>query len=165
MKKRLLSLALLIPLSGCLVNTDKPQSADDKKKEELGRLFGNETFTTVTGGGKKESLRGTGVNVYLWRASLDTLSSLPTKSVDPFAGFIETDWYSHPDDTNTRIKVNISITDEELRCDGLRVAVFQQEKKNSQWVTIGTSEKISQEIEIAILTRARQLKKKKAKIG
>ena len=165
MKNIIIFFSLLIPLTGCVVSTDKPQSADDKKKEELGRFFGNETFSTVTGSSKKESLRGTSVNVYLWRASLDTLSFMPTKSVDPFAGFIETDWYSHPEEKNKRIKVNVSIIDEELRCDGLRVAVFQQENKKGQWVSIGTSEKVVQELERAILTRARQLKKKKAKIG
>ena len=37
---------------------------------------------------------GLGVNSYLWRASLDTISFMPVNSADPFGGVIITDWHS-----------------------------------------------------------------------
>ena len=35
-----------------------------------------------------------GVNAYLWRGALDTLSFMPLASADPFGGVIITDWYT-----------------------------------------------------------------------
>ena len=37
---------------------------------------------------------GIGVNAFLWRGALDTLSFLPLTSADPFGGVIITDWYT-----------------------------------------------------------------------
>ena len=37
-----------------------------------------------------------GVNSFLWRASLDTISFMPVNSADPFGGVIITDWHSPP---------------------------------------------------------------------
>jgi len=35
---------------------------------------------------------GIGVNAYLWRASLDTLSFMPLVTADPWGGVINDDW-------------------------------------------------------------------------
>ena len=48
-------------------------------------------------GGKKKDEPGAssvGVNAYLWRAALDTISFMPINSADAFGGTIFTDWYS-----------------------------------------------------------------------
>ena len=37
-----------------------------------------------------------GVNSYLWRASLDTLSFMPLLQTDSAGGVIVTDWYVNP---------------------------------------------------------------------
>ncbi len=37
-----------------------------------------------------------GVNSYLWRASLDTLSMMPLLQTDSNGGVIITDWYANP---------------------------------------------------------------------
>ena len=52
-----------------------------------------------------------GVNSFLWRASLDTLSFLPLSSADPFGGVIITDWYAPPESPNERFKVTAYILD------------------------------------------------------
>ena len=39
---------------------------------------------------------GIGVNAFLWRATLDTMSVWPIASADPFGGVIITDWYAPP---------------------------------------------------------------------
>ena len=37
-----------------------------------------------------------GVNAYLWRAALDTLSFAPLAQADSNGGVIVTDWYANP---------------------------------------------------------------------
>ena len=44
-----------------------------------------------------------GVNSYLWRASIDTLSFAPLLQADPSGGVIVTDWYASPQNPGERI--------------------------------------------------------------
>jgi hypothetical protein len=102
---------------------------------------------------------GIGVNTYLWRASLDTVSFMPLASADPFGGVIITDWYSPPDTPNERFKVNIFILDRQLRADGIRAAVFRQRREaDGRWQDVATDATTQTEMENAILARARQLR-------
>ena len=55
-----------------------------------------------------------GVNAFLWRATLDTLSFMPLASADPQGGIIITDWYSNPDLANERFKLTVYILDTRL---------------------------------------------------
>ena len=48
-----------------------------------------------------------GVNSYLWRASLDTLSFMPLLQTDSNGGVIVTDWYQNPKAANERMKVTV----------------------------------------------------------
>lgn len=104
-----------------------------------------------------------GVNSYLWRASLDTVSFMPLASADPFGGVILTDWYSAPESANERIKLNVFILDKQLRSDGVQVKVFRQEKRGGEWRDAAVADDTGRKIEDAILTRARQMRV--AKIG
>ena len=56
-----------------------------------------------------------GVNSYLWRASLDTISFMPLSEVDPFGGVIITDWYAPPEAPDERFKATVYILDRQLR--------------------------------------------------
>ncbi|MFI4975190.1 MAG: DUF3576 domain-containing protein [Caulobacterales bacterium] len=100
-----------------------------------------------------------GVNSYLWRASLDTLAFMPLASADPYGGVINTDWYVNPEKPDERFKCTVYILDTRLRADGLNVTVFK-EVANGQggWVASPVSSQTPQDIENAILTRARQLR-------
>lgn len=108
------------------------------------------------GGGKKEA--GIGVNSFLWRASLDTLSFMPLASVDPFGGVIITDWYANPDVPNERFKMTVYILDRRLRADGVKVAVFRQVEGRGGWSDAPSNPDTAVKLENAILTRARQLR-------
>ncbi|MEY4248949.1 MAG: hypothetical protein RJA87_582 [Pseudomonadota bacterium] len=100
-----------------------------------------------------------GVNSYLWRASLDTLSFIPLASADPWGGVIITDWYTSPEKPDERFKVTVYILDTRLRADGLNVAVFKQVKDASgAWADSATAAQTETDLENAILTRARQLR-------
>lgn len=101
---------------------------------------------------------GVAVNRYLWRASLDTISFMPMAAVDPFGGVIITDWYANPNVPNERFKMTVYVLDPVLRADGVKVSVFRQLKKGSDWIDAPTNPATAAQLENAILTRARQLK-------
>lgn len=99
-----------------------------------------------------------GVNAYLWRASLDTVSFMPVASADPFGGTIITDWYNPPTTPGERYKLNIYILGRELRSDGVRVSMFKQTIGANGWTDEPTTEAAATALEDQILTRARQLR-------
>ena len=102
---------------------------------------------------------GIGVNSFLWRATLDTVSFMPLSSADPFGGVIITDWYTPPEAPSERFKMNIYILGRQLRADGLRVAVFRQAHAgDGNWITASVKTETSINLENQILTRARQLR-------
>ena len=100
-----------------------------------------------------------GVNAYLWRAALDTLSFAPMAQVDSNGGVIVTDWYTNPSSPNERVKVTATILDRDLRADALRVAASRQVFQNGQWVNAAMSAATVQKLEEIILTRARDLRR------
>ncbi|MGE4410770.1 MAG: DUF3576 domain-containing protein [Sphingomonadales bacterium] len=100
-----------------------------------------------------------GVNSYLWRATLDTLSFMPMLQTDSSGGVIVTDWYANPDAPNERMKLTISILDQDLRADALRVAASRQVMQNGQWVDAPVKAATVQKLEEIILTRARDLRR------
>ena len=103
--------------------------------------------------------RSIGVNSFLWRASLDTISFMPVSSADPFGGVIITDWYSASEATNERFKLNVYILGRALRADGVRVAVFRQIlASHGGWRDVAIGDDPATKIEDSILTRARQLR-------
>ena len=62
-----------------------------------------------------------GVNSYLWRATLETLSFMPLNQADSAGGVIVTDWYANPENPNERVKLSVSILDQDLRADAQRL--------------------------------------------
>jgi hypothetical protein len=120
----------------------------------LAALFGS-------GGSGKDAggPAGVGVNSFLWRASLDTVSFMPLASADPFGGVIITDWYSPPDTPDERFKVNVFILGRDLRADGVRASVFHQKKDPmGQWSEAPVDANTATGLENAILTRAREIR-------
>jgi hypothetical protein len=102
---------------------------------------------------------GVGVNSFLWRASLDTVSFMPLVSADPFGGVIITDWYSPPQSPDERFKVNVYILGRALRADGIRASVFRQQMNGTTgWVDAQVAPNTGTDLENAILTRARQMR-------
>jgi len=100
-----------------------------------------------------------GVNSYLWRAALDTLSFAPMAQVDSNGGVLVTDWYSNPRAPSERVKVTVAILDQDLRADALRVAASRQVNQGGQWVEAPVTAATVQKLEEVILTRARDLRR------
>ncbi len=100
-----------------------------------------------------------GVNSYLWRAAIDTLSFAPLLSADSNGGVIVTDWYSRPNNPGERVKLTVSILDQDLRADALRVAASRQVNQGGAWVAAPVAAATVQKLEDIILTRARDLRR------
>lgn len=164
----LIALLVLPLLSACSDNGEKlsagrPIAADRARWENRGRVTGDQEGGgfSVFGGDKSEEASGSpiGVNSFLWRATLDTLSFMPIASADPFGGVVITDWYEDPKTPGERFKVNALILDRTLRADGVRISVFKQKKDVSgQWVDAPVENSVGRGVEDTVLTRARQLR-------
>jgi hypothetical protein len=176
----LLACAGLLILSGCsnLIITDDNEGYRQKvgskgsktiwaptageAEDKIGKLTGEGGFfggaAKQNGGGRGGS--GIGVNSYLWRATLDTISFMPVNSADPFGGVIITDWHAPAETPNERFKVNIYIIGRALRADGVKVAVFRQMRSPSggAWQDASTPRQTATSIEDAILMKARQIR-------
>ena len=100
-----------------------------------------------------------GVNAYLWRASLETLSFMPLAQANSEGGVIVTDWYTNPQNPGERMKVSVSILDQDLRADALRVAASRQVLQDGTWVSAPVQAATVQELEDIILTKARDLRR------
>ena len=127
---------------------------EEDPKIPLSGLFGHSASKAAS----YNAQSGIGVNAYLWRASLDTISFMPLTSADPWGGVIISDWYANPQAPNERFKTTIYILDSRLRADALNVSVSKQVQQNGQWVDAEVSQQTQLDIENAILSRARELR-------
>ena len=162
----LAALPILVSCSHPPPNVEaKYPGVDRDEQADPHGIYGQES--TIFGGSglnlfghKKEAdaQTGIGVNSFLWRASLDTVSFMPLASADPFGGVILTDWYSSPQTPAERYKLNVFILDKQLRSDALQVKVFKQVKRGGGWQDAAVDPAMGQKIEDAILTRARQMR-------
>ena len=100
-----------------------------------------------------------GVNSYLWRATLETLSFMPLNQADSAGGVIVTDWYANPQNPGDRVKVSVSILDQDLRADALRVAASREVLQGGTWIAAPVQAATVQRLEEIILTKARDLRR------
>jgi len=100
-----------------------------------------------------------GVNAYLWRATLDTLSFMSIAQTDSNGGVVVTNWYINPSVPGERMKVSVTILDQDLRADAVRVAAARQVLQNGQWVDTSVQAATNQRLEEIILQKARDLRR------
>jgi len=124
---------------------------------------GGQIFTTAksTTNNADQGGGALGVNAYLWRGALDTLSFMPLVSADPFGGVIITDWFQ-PTNNGERFKATAYILGRQLRTDGVRVTIFRQVQQGGQWVDAPVAPSTTGEIEDKVLARARELRAQSA---
>ena len=99
------------------------------------------------------------MNAYLWRAALDTVSFMPLAQTDSNGGVIVTDWYTNPNTVSERMKLTISVLDQDLRADAIRVAASRQVAQGGAWVDAPVQAATVQKLEEIILTKARDLRR------
>ena len=133
-----IALALVAALAGCGGGKNRAQLASDVAAART---------TTI------------GINAYLWKASLDTLSFMPLLQTDSNGGVIVTDWYVNPNQPAERMKLTVTILDADLRADAVRVAAQRQVLANGGWVDGTVQAATTQKLEDIILTKARDLRR------
>jgi len=101
-----------------------------------------------------------GVNAFLWRAALETVSFAPLLQADSAGGVIVTDWYANPSNPEERVKMTVTILDQDLRADALRVSAIRQVSQGPGWVDAPVQAATVQKLEDIILTKARDLRRK-----
>jgi hypothetical protein len=173
MPTRLASLVLILVFSACSgveLGEPTPPSAKSQReqlRDRYGTVHGNEGLVlfstrrdrTGVGGSADDSFGGgIGVNPFLWRASLETIDFMPLTQTDPFGGVIITDWYAPPETPDERFKLNVYILGQELRADGVKVAVFRQVGGEGGWLDAPVERETAARIEDTILSRARELR-------
>jgi hypothetical protein len=164
-------LGVLAILAGCSngldVKSEYPQSQEDERRARAGKLTGEGGLKLFSGfsdgedGGGSGANVGIGINSYLWRATLDTLSFMPLASADPFGGVVITDWYEDADAKGERFKVNVLILDTKLHANALKVSVFKQNRVRGEWRDAKPNQKLIIDLENKILTSARNYKVEK----
>lgn len=100
-----------------------------------------------------------GVNSYLWRAALETVGFAPLLQADSSGGVIITDWYANPENPGERVKLTVTILDQDLRADAVRVAASRQVAQGAAWVDAPVQAATVQKLEGIILTKARELRR------
>ena len=135
----------------------------ERTRERYGTLFGPDALTFSTNPDRNRGgaggTAGIGVNAFLWRASLDTIDFIPLASADPFGGVIITEWYRPPESDGERFKLNVYITDTQLRADAINVSVFREvEDGQGGWRNAPVDDRTAVDLENTILTRARELR-------
>ncbi|MFT8244037.1 DUF3576 domain-containing protein [Roseomonas sp. BN140053] len=165
---------LLLPLAiaacGQGRTVDNSEYGDSSRRSRVsGRLGGSDGILLLgtdrsgrSGDGSEAGGAGLGVNAYLWRATLDTLSFMPLSSADPFGGVVITDWYSPPAAQGERFRATAYILGRQLRSDGVRVSVFRQELRNGSWQDAPVAASTNTELEDKVLSRARELRSQTA---
>jgi Domain of unknown function (DUF3576) len=161
---------LLLGLAACSASRPVAETEyqDPRYKGgEQGKLFSDQGLVLgvgKNGDGSRDTGTGgaLGVNAYLWRGALDTLSFMPLASADPFGGVIITDWYQPPAASGERFKATAYILGRQLRADAVRVTIFRQVEQGGQWVDAPVSQVTTGEIENKVLARARELRAQSA---
>ena len=166
-----LGLLLLSGLTSCgLFGNSKPVSPQVYAPVNLGAgsnvagtMFGDQGLSANLLGGNGRNAANTegaalGVNAFLWRGALDTLSFMPLASADPFGGVIITDWWQPPQAPDERFKATAYILGRELSASALRVAIYRQVLQKGQWVDASVSPQTVSDIENRVLDRARLLR-------
>jgi len=163
-------LLLLLPLSGCgLFGNSTPVPPETYAPQNVGpgsnvagSLFGPQGLSLDVMGNNRTAGAGAGVtlgvNAYLWRGALDTLSFMPLASADPFGGVIITDWWEPPQAPGERFKADCYILGRELSAGALRLSVFRQVLTDGKWTDAAVSPGTISDIENRILDRARTLR-------
>jgi hypothetical protein len=125
---------------------------------DSGTIFGTAKTNHDTGSDNGAIGSGIGVNAYLWRGALNTISFMPLASADPFGGVIITDWYTPPGTSGERFKATVYILSRDLRSDGVRVNIYRQVDQNGQWVDAPVAQSTVGDIENKVLAAARRMR-------
>jgi hypothetical protein len=165
LKKNFLILSIFFILQSC-GSWDPPDVKDSPINDADMRKRNIEEGRGITLGGKKG---GSGnfdfaTSNEMWRATLQILDFVPLSTADYGGGIIITDWYSDNLDSKESIKIMVNFLSNEIRADGLDIKVYKKIcDQNSKCNTRLIKSNISNDIKLAVLKKAAQIKKQDGK--
>ena len=155
--KSLILICVILQACGMAEKTDIDKVMDEKVTSVTTDETKNKGIVLIDDNGKLGDLFKSGgdeigsVNKYLWQASIEVLNFLPINSADPFSGIIVFGKGKAPGSSQS-YDATVYVSDPALDARSLSVTV------RSSNGTISSEAK--REIELAILSRARQLRLK-----
>ena len=146
-----LSLLTVFFLFGCSGDSNVFGEKNDKDyKSSLPAAESDERETIWDAFNREATREPVKVNRYIWQAALDVLDFMPIETIDPFSGVI-VKGFGIPPGGKTQYRATIYVIDPALEARSLRVSM----QTKSGPVSTATMK----EIEDAILSRARQMRK------
>jgi hypothetical protein len=155
--KSLILICVILQACSMTEKTDTDKVKDEKVTSATTDATKNKGIVLIDDNGKLGDLFKSGgdeigsVNKYLWQASIEVLNFLPINSADPFSGIIVFGKGKAPGSSQS-YDATVYVSDPALDARSLSVTV------RSSNGTISSEAK--REIELAILSRARQLRLK-----
>ena len=147
----ILSLLTFFFLFGCSGDSNILGEKNDKDyKSSLPAAESDERETIWDAFNREATREPVKVNRYIWQAALDVLDFMPIEIIDPFSGVI-VKGFGTPPGGKTQYRATIYVIDPALEAGSLRVSM----QTKSGPVSTATMK----EIEDAILSRARQMRK------
>ena len=164
-KKIFFLIFLSILITGCSGNFFKkvdtrkvPVNVTDRQEKNIQEGRGFRLMNTIQNKNNSGTFEFATANE-MWRASLDLLDFAPLSNVDYSGGIIITDWFSQNNSNDESIKITIRFLSNEIRADGLDVIIYKKLCKNDiNCETKKIESTLSQEIKLAILKKAAELK-------
>ena len=155
--KSLLIICVILQACSTAEKTDTDKAKDEKATSTTTDQTKKKGIVLIDDNGKLGDLFKSGsdeigsVNKYLWQASIEVLNFLPINSADPFSGIIVFGKGKAPGSSQS-YDATVYVSDPALDARSLSVTV------RSSNGTVSSEAK--REIELAILSRARQLRLK-----
>ena len=147
----ILSLLTVFFLFGCAGDSNIfGEKNDEDYKTSLLAAESDERETIWDAFNREATREPVKVNRYIWQAALDVLDFMPIETIDPFSGVI-VKGFGIPPGGKTQYRATIYVIDPALEARSLRVSM----QTKSGPVSTATMK----EIEDAILSRARQMRK------
>ena len=147
----ILSMLTVFFLFGCSGDSNILGEKNNKDYKSSLSATESDERETIWGAFNREATREpVKVNRYIWQAALDVLDFMPIETIDPFSGVI-VKGFGIPPGGKTQYRATIYVIDPALEARSLRVSM----QTKSGPVSTATMK----EIEDAILSRARQMRK------
>ena len=100
-------------------------------------------------------------NQYLWKASLNVLSSFTSLSnINEKSGIISTNWQTSKNNSSLRYKITALINSTELNLESLNINIYKQSLKNAQWIDMPVKASMPAAIKNKIYLKAKSFSKK-----
>ena len=150
---------LLVSCSDGKLVTDKswdgpPISGPEIRDPMLYNPYGDSIFDLNFSDGSNPNISGTAnVNLLLWQSSIEVLSFMGIKDIDPAVGLIITEWYSNATSSD-ELQVVVTINGSRLVSSAVTVGVASRDTNGKN--RSNANSQMSVKLKDAILSRARE---------